>query len=247
MHCPIPQLHNTPFPDNVRCLTTPKYLTSGYGIGDYDNFNLAIHTGDDLLTVEKNRQLLQDTYQLPSTPKWLNQTHSDICLSADKITNLADADASWTRKKGVVCVVLTADCLPIFVSNTTGDFVGVIHAGYQGLLNGVVEAFIKKCPIQPQDLLVFLGAGIGQKTLGLDEKMFSQFTKKQESFATAFKQKQGQYFLSMPKLASQIFKQNGVANISTLSACTYSEPEKYFSYRRQGANSGRMANLIWLC
>lgn len=235
----------TNFPNNISCLTTPRYLLGAYGMGSYDNFNLATHTGDKLDLVAKNRQLLLETYQLPSEPKWLNQTHSTCCLPAEKINNIPNADASWTTKKGVVCVVLTADCLPIFISNKQGSSVGVIHAGYQGLLNGVIESFIKTSPIKLEDMLVHFGVGISQMALPLDEKMMMLFIKKQASFASAFKQEKNQYFLNMALLAEVIFNQNDIWHISKSQGCTYQEKNKYFSYRRQGANSGRMAHLIW--
>ena len=240
-----PLFHRTNFPSNVRCLTTPKTLAGGAGIGHYDNFNLATHTGDNTQTVKHNRQLLMDTYHLPNEPKWLNQVHSDGCLLADDIINNPNADASFTRQKDTICAVLTADCLPIFISDKLGKTIGIIHAGYQGLFNGVIEKFIKQSLIKPSDMLVFLGAGISQNALSLDKVLFEQFINKQANFASCFKQKDTSYYLSMSQLARLIFNQYGITHITGNDACTYTQEYNYFSYRRQGIHSGRMANLIW--
>lgn len=239
----------TNFPKNVRCLTTPRYLDGGAGTGDYANFNLATYTGERINSVKHNRQLLQMYYQLPSEPKWLNQTHSDcaVSFSTTNTGEIADADASWTRTKGVVCAVLTADCLPIFISDKGGRTIGIIHAGYQGLLNGIIQSLIKASPIKPGDMLVHIGAGISKDALGLTKSIYQQFVAKTPRYGHFFTPSKGddEYYLDMPALAFDIFNRLGVYEISQENSCTYGEAEKYFSYRRQGAKSGRMASLIW--
>lgn len=231
---------------NVHYLTTPRYLDSGVSVGSYANFNLAAHTGDNKQSVMKNRQLLQHHYQLPSMPKWLNQAHSDCCLQADKISSLVVADASWTKQKGVVCAILTADCLPIFISNTAGDCIAIVHAGYQGLLAGIIEKTIRSIPIQANDMLVHLGPCIGSKALSLDKKIFKQFSAKNPNFTDCFQVKEDNYYLDIQQIAEIIFNQHNIININSNNACTYDNDSQYFSYRRDGPYSGRMANLIWM-
>lgn len=241
-----PNFHQNHFPDNIHCLTTAKTIFDGVGIDGYSNFNLATHSGDNLDSVNHNRQLLQKIYKLPSEPKWLNQIHSNTCLLAQNIHNTPNADASWTDKPKTVCVVLTADCLPIFISNQSGTKVGMIHAGYQGLLNGVIENFIKTSAINPTKMLVFMGTGIGQDALSLDQKMYQQFINKDKQYQTCFVKKETLYHLNMTQLANLIFNKNKIYAIQNNNGCTYNQQDDYFSYRRQGAKSGRMASLIWM-
>ncbi len=233
------------FPDNVLYLTTPKILTGGASNGVYENFNLADYVGDDKTALTNNYSLLMHKYKLPSEPKWLSQTHSNTCLIADDINNKPQADSSWTINKNIVCAMLSADCLPIFVTSKKADAVGIIHAGYQGLLNGVIEKFIESFPVKPNDILVHLGAGISQNFLALDTQMYQKFIAKQDMFSKCFKQKSINYHLSIYQMAIMIFNQHSINNITGGTECTYSNANKYFSYKRQGAKSGRMASLIW--
>ncbi len=238
-------INTTKFPDNVFHLTTPKMLTGGASLGAYENFNLASYVGDNKKALISNYNLLMYKYNLPSVPKWLTQVHSNTCLIADDISNKPRADSSWTNNKNIVCAMLSADCLPVFVSNKKGSVVGIIHAGYQGLLNGVIEKFIESFPVNANDILVHLGAGISQKFLALDKQMYQQFINKQEVFAKCFYQKDSNYHLNIYQMATMIFNKYGVNNITGGTKCTYGDANKYFSYKRQGAKSGRMANLIW--
>jgi copper oxidase (laccase) domain-containing protein len=113
------------FPSNVKLLSTPRLLEGGSSKGSFDNFNLALHVNDEKVAVLANRALLLSHYKLPSVPIWINQTHSNISVDADSLSSIVDADASYSKKFGTVCGVLTADCLPVFVCNKEGTAVGV--------------------------------------------------------------------------------------------------------------------------
>lgn len=232
-------------PSNVKFLSTPRYLHGGVSTGNYGNFNLATHTGDDLALVEQNRDLLIKQYDLPSAPKWLNQTHSDRC--ADARSNDCDADAAITNQKGVVCAILTADCLPIFASNTAGTQVGVAHAGWQGIVGGVIESFISE--FNAPDVQVHFGPAISQKSFEVGEDVHQQFMQKDSNFACAFapafEPKAHKYQLDIYQAASIVLNTLGIKSISGGDKCTCAQKDKYFSYRRDGAQSGRMAHLIW--
>jgi YfiH family protein len=242
---------NFDFPKKVRFISTPKVIEGGHSLGQYENFNLATHTNDNLENVKKNRLLLIEKFNLPNAPKYLEQIHSDTCVTFDKVdelTNIVQADAAITKKKGVVCCVLTADCLPIFACDKQGTTVGVCHAGWQGILNGVIESFIKKMAINANDTLVSFGVAIGPKSLELGEDVYLQFIKKDKSFQKAFqksKQKLDKYYLDIYKVAMIILNQQGIKNIKEGGLCSVKNKD-YFSYRRQGVNSGRHAHLIWL-
>lgn len=238
---------NFNFPKTVHFLSSPKNIEGGFSEGNYENFNLATYTGDNLEVVKKNRQLLIEKFKLPNEPKYLEQIHSDNCVIADEITGVVQADASITRKKGVVCCVLTADCLPIFACDKQGTIVGVCHAGWQGILNGVIESFIQKMATNPKNILISFGVAIGAKSLELGEEIYQKFINKDENYQNAFsknKQKENKYFLDIYKVATIILKQQKVENISGGEKCSMTG--NYFSFRRQGVNSGRHAHLIWL-
>ena len=104
------------FPKNVKFLSTERTIEGGNSLGRFNNFNLALHVNDNAENVIGNRSILRDYYDLPSDPAWLNQTHSSICLNAMGLNSNKEADASFTSDSGIVCGILTADCLPVFVS-----------------------------------------------------------------------------------------------------------------------------------
>ena len=108
------------FPSNVRFLSTPRCIYGGNSIDNFNNFNLALHVNDENSAVLANRSLLENHYNLPSKPIWINQTHSNVSINADSISTIVNADASYSKKIGTVCGILTADCLPVFVSNKKG-------------------------------------------------------------------------------------------------------------------------------
>ena len=114
-------------PKNVKYFSTERYLEGGMSTGNHANFNLATYVSDVPASVAANRALLAQHFQLPSEPKWLHQTHSNVCIDAQ--SNNRNADACVTHQKNVICAVLAADCLPIFASNSSGTQVGVAHAG----------------------------------------------------------------------------------------------------------------------
>ena len=227
---------------NVKFLSTQRYLEGGAGAGAYANFNLATYTGDKLALVEQNRTLLIKHYNLPSAPKWLKQTHSNICLNAS--SNDCNGDAAITDKKGVVCAILTADCLPIFASNTCGTQVGIAHAGWQGILHGVIESFIGA--FATEHLLVHFGPAISPRALVVGDEVYQQFIAKDLSLTQAFLQTGDKYQLDLYQAARIILNGLGFSTITGGGECTYAQKQQYFSYRRDGAQSGRMAHLIWI-
>jgi len=233
---------STIFPANVKLLSTRRYLDGGASVDGYGNFNLATHVGDNPQSVEHNRNLLARYFNLPAEPKWLEQVHSNICLDASSAECMGDA--SFTCEKGVVCAVLTADCLPIFVCNQTGTQVGVAHAGWKGIINGVIESFIKQ--FESNDLLVRFGPAISQQVFEVGAEVYQQFIGKDPLLSHAFVQKGDKYQLDIYQAAKIVLNELGIESITGGGECTYTQQEDYFSYRRDGKHSGRMVNLIWL-
>jgi len=234
------------FPKNVKLITTTRFFNENNRsclIADgYDNFNLALHVGDNAIKVKNNRALLISKYNLPCEPKYLEQIHSNICLQASSDDCVGDAVV--TQEKGVVCAVMTADCLPIFACNQSGTQVGVAHAGWKGIVNGVIESFIDS--FESKNLLVHFGPAISPAAFEVGEEVYQQFIDKDIKLAQAFVAKGNKYQLDIYQAARIVLSGLGVKSISGGDECTYTQQDKYFSYRRDGANSGRMAHLIWI-
>ena len=230
------------FPSNVQLISTIRFTEGGASELGYGNFNLATHVGDDVKAVGHNRTLLIEQFDLPSEPKYLQQIHSNICLQATSAECIGDAVV--TQDKGVVCAVMTADCLPIFACDALGTQVGVAHAGWKGVVNGVIESFIDQ--FESSDLLVYFGPAISQVAFEVGEEVYQQFIDKDLELEQAFIAKGGKYQLDIYQAARIVLSGLGIESISGGNECTYTEQDKYFSYRRDGAQSGRMINLIYL-
>jgi len=234
------------FPNNVKLLSTPRFLERGSSKGNFENFNLALHVDDKLGAVLANRELLLRHYNLPSKPVWINQTHSNLSVNADSLSSIVDADASYSKKPGTVCGVLTADCLPIFVSNKEGTAVGVAHAGWRGIVDGIIESIIGSFDCNGKDLVVHLGPAISQLSFEVGSEVKSKYLSKNKNFENCFTNLNNKYYLDLYDAARVVLKSFGVSSISGGDRCTYKESDQYFSYRRDGKCSGRMAHLIWI-
>jgi len=234
------------FPSNIKLLSTPRLLVGGRSKGNFDNFNLALHVDDEQSSVLANRTLLSKHYNLPSAPVWINQTHSKMSVDADSISSIVDADASYSRKLGTVCGVLTADCLPVFMCNKEGTAVGIAHAGWRGLVDGIIESLIESLDCNGEDLIVHLGPAISQSSFEVGSEVKSQYLSKNKNFENCFSYINNKYYLDLYEAARVVLKSFGVSSISGGSSCTYNESDQYFSYRRDGKCSGRMAHLIWM-
>jgi YfiH family protein len=234
------------FPNNIKLLSTPRFLDGGSSKNNFKNFNLALHVNDKESHVLANRSLLLSQYRLPSNPKWINQTHSNISVNADSISTIIDADASYSKKIGTVCGILTADCLPVFVSNKEGTAVGIAHAGWRGLISGIIESLIKSFDGNTEDLIVHLGPAISQLSFEVGEEVKSEYLSKNENFMSCFNFLNDKYYLNLYDAARVVLKSLGVQSISGGNRCTFNEPDQFFSYRRDGHKSGRMAHLIWI-
>ena len=234
------------FPHNVKLLSTQRYIDGGQSKGNFENFNLAIHVNDNKEDVHANRALLERHFNLPSSPVWINQIHSNISISADSVSSIINADASYSRNPGTVCAVLTADCLPVFITNKIGSVVGVAHAGWRGLVDGIIESLIESFEVDSEELMVHLGPAISQLSFEVGEEIKLQYLSKNKNFESCFIFENGKYYLDLYGAARIVLKDLGVNSISGGENCTYNEPEKYFSYRRDGEFSGRMAHLIWM-
>ena len=234
------------FPDNVKFISTPRFIEGGAGADCFGNFNLALHVGDESSAVSANRKFLEKHYKLPSSPQWINQTHSSVCIRLDSKFSSSEADASYSRTSGVVCGVLTADCMPVFVCDKRGTVVGIAHAGWRGLVGGVIESLIEGMKVEGNELLVHLGPAISQSVYEVGSEVKTQFLDRNSIFERSFTEKNGKHYLDLYDGAKVILEGYGITSISGGDYCTYKDSKQFFSYRRDGECSGRMAHLIWM-
>ena len=194
------------FPNNVKILSSKRYIYGGKSSGNFDNFNLALHVNDSRVNVIENRKTLKVQFDLPSDPVWINQTHSSTCIDAALIKKLVDADASYTSKVGIVCAVLTADCLPIFVSNKDGTMVGIAHAGWRGLVSGIIENLIKSFSSDGDNLVVHLGPAISKKCFEVGDEVKSLYLSKNINFERSFTRNKNKNYLDLYDAARVILE-----------------------------------------
>lgn len=189
---------------------------------------------------------------LPSEPCWLKQVHGIEVVPADKRFQGQAADASFTREIGYVSCVMTADCLPVLFCNTQGTQVAAAHAGWRGLLDGVLEATLSTFDTT-DNIMAWLGPAIGPDAFEVGPEVRAGFVEKDTNNDKAFKPSalnEGKYLADLYELARHCLKKAGVERIYGGQYCTYldkddSQEFRFFSYRREGV-TGRMASCIWL-
>ena len=231
-----------PAPAGVRAASTTR--TGGVSTGPYASLNLAGHVGDDPAAVAANRVRLRERLRLPAEPAWLEQVHGTGILDLDAGSS-GPADGAVTRRPGRVAVVMTADCLPLLLCTRTGDRVAALHAGWRGLAAGVIEAGLERLDAPGEQVLAWLGPAIGPAAFAVGEEVRDAFTRHDPRAATAFQARGGELYADLYTLVRQRLEARGVTAVHGGGRCTWSEPEHFYSYRRDGA-TGRMASLIWL-
>ncbi|MGR9115760.1 MAG: peptidoglycan editing factor PgeF [Gammaproteobacteria bacterium] len=230
-----------PAPANVFAATTLR--SGGYSVGRYSSLNPALHVGDDDDHVRRNRQLIQEMLKLPAEPVWLNQVHGNRVVNAARSHHPVQADASFSHQAGVVCAVMTADCLPILICSSDGQSVAAIHAGWRGLLSGVIDNTVGALP--NTKLLVWLGPAIGPNAFEVGAEVRQAFVERNSEYEAAFcKKKNGKWLADIYRLARINLAMAGVDQVYGGEYCTVAEPEHFYSYRRD-KETGRMATLIW--
>ncbi|MBL78901.1 MAG: hypothetical protein CMH70_02505 [Nitrosomonadaceae bacterium] len=236
---------NWPAPSNIQAIFTTRI--GGISKGPYESFNLGDHVGDTLASVNHNRAELFES--LPSKPKWLNQMHGSRPIWVDKDIDCLQGDAALSKTKNIVCAILTADCLPIFLCDEAGTVVGIAHAGWRGLIAGVIQKTVTEMRKECGHIIAYLGPAIGPKYFEIGEEVRCSFIKQDTISTSAFIPCNGtnkkKWLANIFLLARQKLIKAGVTKIYSHEECTYSNSDKFFSYRRDG-NTGRMAGLIWL-
>ncbi len=229
-------------PAGVRALSTTR--CGGVSAAPWRSLNLGDHVGDDPLAVAANRAILRR--ELPAEPSWLSQVHGTHCVDAALATPGTRADASFTRQRGVVCAVLTADCLPVLLCDDRAGVVGVAHAGWRGLAAGVIEATVAAMDEPGERLMAWLGPAIGPQAFEVGGEVREQFLDGDAAAADAFVATAGgKWLCDIYLLARQRLHALGIRRVASADFCTVNDARRWFSYRRDGV-TGRMASLVWL-
>ena len=237
-------------PPHVHVISTLRH--GGVSAAPYDDgyagggFNLGNHVGDAPASVAHNRARLRA--MLPAEPAWLTQVHGTHVLNAATVVDAPNADASFTTHAGVVCAILTADCLPVLLCDSAGQVVAAAHAGWRGLAGGLLQntlAAMRAAGAGP--ISAWLGPAIGPLQFEVGDDVRTVFVGQDAAVASAFvpiEARPGKYLADIYALARRILQREHVERISGGDACTVSQPKAFFSFRRD-QQTGRMASLIW--
>ena len=234
-----------PAPRGVGCLVTTR--RGGVSKGVFSSLNLGDHVGDDPKAVAVNRDIV--SRRIGARPVWLNQVHGKRVVDAaqecgDGVPQ--EADAAYARRTDVACTVMTADCLPVLLCDDDGTVVAAAHAGWRGLLAGVLEAAVAAMGVPGKNLMAWLGPAIGPQTFEVGSEVRTAFVAAASGAAPAFQPTaNGKWLADIYLLARLRLQEQGVERVFGGDLCTMTEADRFFSYRRDG-QTGRMASMIWL-
>ncbi len=236
---------NWQVPHNIKSFITSR--AGGVSLKPFDSLNLGLHVNDNSTLVNQNRQIVSEIIDIKSPPLWLNQTHSTDAITSSKHYDGINADAIITTNIKQPLVIMTADCLPILLTNTAGTEVAAIHAGWLGLSQGIIKNTVNKMLSKEQDLIVWLGPCISQKYFEVGLKVKTAFqkidTKANNGFT--FNKQTKKYHACLHTLAINQLERLNIKNYYQTKLCTYANDDLFFSYRRQKI-TGRMGTFIWL-
>ncbi len=237
----IDLIPNWPAPSNISALTTTR--DGGISLPPYSSNNLAFHVDDEPEHVSHNRSELAKRLLLPAQPAWLEQTHTNHCVIVEDDPN-RHADAAISRSIANPLAIMTADCLPILLCNRAGTEIAAVHAGWKGLLNGIVENTINKMHTSSRELMAWIGPAICHRCYETGHDVREAYIGRYPYTKNTFLSNDTSVHANLPKMAELILHASGVDAIYQSGACTFELEKQFYSYRRQ-AQTGRMATLIW--
>lgn len=233
-----------PAPLGVQALITTR--AGGMSTGRYASFNVGFSTQDDPRAADENRARLSAL--LPQAPRWLKQVHGARVVDAESVGERPEADASISGTPGTVCAIQVADCLPVLFADRSGRMVAAAHAGWRGLAAGVLDntvAAMRGKGAAARDVMAYIGPGIGPAAFEVGDEVRSAFVERDRDAAAAFVARTtGKWLADLPALARRALLRCGIEAVYGGDLCTYSDPRRFYSYRRDGG-TGRMAALIW--
>lgn len=230
-------------PGQVHACSTTR--NGGVSQAPYDTLNLGDHVGDDAGLVLQNRQRLSRQLGFGNDVVWLEQVHGTDVLTLDKAwPNQYRADASYSRTPGQVCAIMTADCLPVLFCSVEGNEVAAAHAGWRGLQAGILEQTLAHFAAEPANIVAWLGPAIGPQQFEVGGEVREAFINVSPQAERAFIARGDKYLADIYMLARQRLNALGIKQVYGGDYCTVSQPELFFSYRRE-QTTGRMASMIW--
>ncbi len=235
-----------PASPHVKAATTTR--NGGFSLGPYASLNLSNVVGDEPGSVRRNRALVHEALKLPSEPIWLTQVHGTRVIDAFDAGPREEADGCVTGTAGVVCAVLTADCVPVFLCDRRSTRIGMIHAGWRGLAAGVIEEGLRMLQVPTGNLLAYLGPAIGPSAYEVSDDVRNALVRHDPETVASFTpvpDRKGHWLTDLYDLARRRLRSQGVHAVYGGLRCTFRERGLFFSHRRDG-NCGRMASLIWL-
>ena len=233
-------------PRHVKALVTTR--EGGVCLTPIESFNLADHVGDSSRAIAQNRKRLQAMFPNTLVWQWLNQVHGAAVAEIEAAGEPLSVDGLITRNEGVACCVLTADCLPVFLASNRGNEVAIVHAGWRGLVAGIIENTVHKMRSPANELVAWLGPSIGPCHFEVGEEVRTQVIDSEgEALAGCFAiaRNERKYMADLPGIATHKLLQLGSTSVTAHDSCTYCDADRFFSYRRDG-KTGRMACLIYI-
>lgn len=233
-----------PAPARVHAFVTTR--PGGVSEGAYASMNLGLGSGDEPGRVARNREIVRQ--HLPAAPRWMAQVHGSEVARLEGLAQgqMPKADAAVTAAPGAVCVVLTADCMPLLLCDRLGRGVGAVHAGWRGMAAGVIENAVAALGAPAQDVIAWMGPAIGPHAFEVGAEVRAAFVQVDRAAESAFRDLgNGKFLADLYALARQRLARAGVASVHGGGYCTHREHERFFSYRREVA-SGRMGAFIWM-
>ena len=233
-----------PAPSAVHAASSTR--TGGASRGPWQTLNLADHVADDGDAVRRNRERLRIELGLPEEPRWLDQRHGPRVVEARAAPSRAPADGIVARESGVVCAVLAADCMPVLLCDRDATVVAALHAGWRGIAAGIVEAGVGAAG-DPGRLMAWLGPAIGPERYEVGPEVRGAILAGDPDAHGAFRPSgaPGRWLADLERLVRRRLARCGVRSVHGGGTCTASDPERFFSHRRDGV-TGRMATLVWL-
>ncbi len=230
-----------PLAPGVRVVSTCR--AGGVSQGVYHSLNLGGFCDDDASLVQTNRARLLRSLKLDVEPVWLQQVHGTDIVNASQARDDEMADGIYSESAKAVCAITTADCLPIVLASSDGGQIMAIHAGWRGLAAGIIERAVTTFSCQPRDLRVWIGPGIGSAAFEIGNEVRQALQGPAEAYRPS-EQNTVRWMANLPVLAKQRFAELDVTAVQASGLCTYTEVDRFFSFRRDG-QTGRMATLIW--
>ena len=231
-------------PPRVRAFVTTRH--GGVSRGEHASLNLGTRCGDDPEHVARNRLIVRES--LPAMPRWLAQVHGTAVADLDRAggNDVPAADAATVSKPGVVAAVLTADCMPLFLCEASGQRLAVVHAGWRGMSAGVIENALAALGAPSASVIAWMGPTIGPAAFEVGPEVREAFVAADPGAGDAFvAHREGKFMADLYTLARRRLARAGVTRVGGGGFCTYRDSERFFSYRRV-KESGRMGAFAWL-